>query len=242
MEDFGCQIKGVFKNLVDQLTYPEVRQRGSGVKQRRLTHYHPLSNQSCITRVSPSDGEIKASETFDDAVTDKDSASLSRDTKYVDQVGDALPSRTLFSVTSSRSCSLDCLCVCHKIKFARSPSFLNNTIGSLFIGYRIRPWCTQACNDPQCRAGNACFTYIYAFPPWLIKRALFASITYTYSSGPELVLRIMRVRSLRAPAFSWVYDCFGESNPCQSVLKGLMDNAEASVLDVTNDGRTLLHV
>ena len=148
--------------------------------------------------------------------------------------------RVLVSTGTSTSCSLDCRCTCHRSNRIGSPKLFNRVVGSLFVGYQSKPWFSLPCSYPSCRARSVRITYTYTFPQWLLKSTLYASMTFDCSNGPELILRVMRVRSNSDAIFMTIK--FDDSDIALANVQKLMNDKEASVLDVDSFGRTALHV
>ena len=133
------------------------------------------------------------------------------------------------------SCSTGCHCPCHSNNQIRSPKLLHTILGSFFLSYRAYPSLKQACGV-RCRAragGTAC---VYAFPPWLLERAI--SITYScaLAKGPELLLRVMRRRDFETINALLT----GRQSHALKEMKRMLDCGEASVLDIDTHGYTIL--
>ena len=137
---------------------------------------------------------------------------------------------------SQGPCDVDCPCSCHSYIQIESPRPLSNIFGSLFIAFRESAFSKQAHTSTQCQAHATKSTFFYAFPPWLLERAI--SITYSsiLAQGPELLLRVMRMRAhhqiVRRDPQSWAV----------VRVKGMLDTGQASVLDINSYGFTLLHM
>ena len=140
-------------------------------------------------------------------------------------------------------CEQDCSCTCHQGGRIRSPRYLSTILGSLLIGYTAQPGMTCICNSYDCRGRSTCITYTYAFPRWLLDRIIACSIAYDRSRGPELCVRLLRVRSGHEYIF-WVATMRTSDTDKTSIhhIKYLLTNGEASVLDVDPYGRTALQV
>ena len=150
----------------------------------------------------------------------------------------------LLSTGRSGACSLSCRCACHRRRSLRSPQCLRHVLGSLFVGYEVSPWFAVPCSDPICQVNKLRFSYTYAFPRWLLSRVVQVFITYNHASGPESILRIMRVRESGSGPFA-IYQAIERDSFYRTSLREIatmIENAEASVLDVTPQGWTLLHV
>lgn len=146
------------------------------------------------------------------------------------------PRNAVFKVVP-RSCGLRCQCLCHEQTPFRSPAWLSPFLGSLFVS----PNLLRACNSKACRAHMKRVAYTYAFPFWFLDRVLTASITTSTARGPELLIRLMRIRAPESAIFSWSisgslgYDAI-------KMVKNIFDDGAASVLDITPSGMTALHV
>jgi hypothetical protein len=141
-----------------------------------------------------------------------------------------------FDFTYTRiSCSF-CTCSCHKQSQWRSPRMLNGILGSVFVGYNSWPFklTIQRCDLPSCQSkGVSTFKIMYIFPLRFIQRTLMVKIR---SKGPELLLRIQRIRPRNAAIFVAL-----ENNNTE-VVRNLLTAGDASILDVNEDGQSLLHV
>ena len=165
------------------------------------------------------------------------------------QAADLFPSRneslsnTIRIKLARNSCDSACGCVCHQRSQFKSPRNLNALLGSLFVGYQASPWSSQTCSNSGCRQRSKKFTYVYAFPQWFLARVLVFDMAYSQSRGPELCLRVIRVRPNRTGIFRHL-----RSNPSLSKewtlrhVKRLLNGGEISVLDVDAEGFTILHV
>ena len=139
------------------------------------------------------------------------------------------------------SCDSACGCVCHRRSQFKSPRSLNALLGSLFVGYQSSPWSTQKCSNSDCRQRSKKFTYVYAFPQWFLARILVVDMAYSQSRGPELCLRVMRVRPRSTDGFRiMTLGLSGEDMVHQ--LKRLVNDGEISVVDVDTENFTILHV
>ena len=139
-------------------------------------------------------------------------------------------------------CGQDCDCACHRRGKLQSPSFLNAVLGSLFIGYSMNPWMIGKCDSTYCRGHSTYFTYTYAFPQWLLNQMVKLKIAYDQSRGPELCLRIVRVRSEKAVIWTLVTEALRDEIIAIHRLKTLFIDGEASILDVDPHGSSALTV
>lgn len=141
------------------------------------------------------------------------------------------------------SCDSACRCVCHRRSQFKSPRSVNALLGSLFVGYQASPWSTQTCSSSDCRQRSKKLTYVYAFPQWFLARILVVDMAYSQSRGPELCLRVMRVRSRDTGIFRSLLSNFSSDEEWMvHHVKRLLDDGDISELDVDQEGFTILHV
>lgn len=201
-----------------------------------------IKNEQDITSQSTSatatqEGPLSASDANDSSSTSL--IGLSRQSTLVD-IDRTEPHRKLGKARSwptklsQSTCSLDCSCACHRRNRLKSPDILNSFFGSLSVGYKLWPWASPSCDKKHCRSRSTSITY--AFPQWFMSRAISMTMAYSHSQGPELSLRMMRVRSGDADIFMAVFR--GASHHIGRLLK----DGEASVLDVDPAGNTALQV
>ena len=164
-----------------------------------------------------------------------------------DQAAALFPSRkqslsnTIPIKLARSSCDSACGCVCHRRSQFKSSRSLNALLGSLFVGYQASPWSTQTCSNSNCRQRSKKLTYVYAFPRWFLARILVVDMAYSQSKGPELCLRVMRVRPCHTGGFAIIGSNLSEDNKLRH-FKRLLNEGEISVLDVSAQGVTTLHV
>lgn len=137
----------------------------------------------------------------------------------------------------------DCSCTCHQGGRLRTPPYLSTILGSLLIGYTAQPSMTCTCESYDCQGRSTCITYTYAFPRWLLDRMVACRVAYDRSRGPELCVRLLRVRSGHEYIF-WVASIRTSDTDKTSIrhIEFLLTNGKASVHDVDPHGRTALHV
>ena len=139
-------------------------------------------------------------------------------------------------------CTPTCGCECHIQRWYRSPDCLDAFLGSIFMGYKASPVFAKNCTSIYCKRRSRRFIYTFAFPGWLLKRVLLIGMMYSQSKGPELCLRVMRVR----PFYSIIFSIFTSNTAAHDTefhqLRRALNDGEASVLDVNLAGRTILHV
>ncbi len=132
-------------------------------------------------------------------------------------------------------CNTGCRCPCHSDNQIRSPKLLHTILGSFFLSYRTYPPLKQACGV-RCRARAGEITCVYAFPRFLLARAISISYSCALAKGPELLLRVMRRRD-----FSIINALlYGRQFYAVKEMKRMLDCGEASVLDIDSYGYTIL--
>ena len=144
-----------------------------------------------------------------------------------------------FKITG-KSCNVNCRCSCHKKGSLKSPNFLKTILGSIMVGYNAIPGLAQRCNDPSCKGQSTNITYTYAFPEWFVSRVVHFNFKNEQLRGPELCLRVVRVRPNNANIFIAVED--DRQEVALEHTKRLLLAGKASVLDVDPDGESVLSV
>lgn len=130
------------------------------------------------------------------------------------------------------TCDARCSCVCHRRRGVQTPSFLQKSIGSLFVGYGGGLVQTPKCDEPRCSRPSQRSTQItYYFLMWCISYAIAATIR-----GPQVSLTALRVRHSEELAFLYAQEDDWDR------LSKLFDEGLASSFDVDQDGQSILHV
>ena len=129
-------------------------------------------------------------------------------------------------------------CSCHRRKRARTPSFLSHVFGSLFVGYVGIPGFFTKCNlrSSCCQEAAAKGSITYMFPLWLVALVIMTRIEHSQRKGPEMLLRCLRVIPISANSVQAIFQ--GQRN----TLATLIMTGKASILDVSDTGRSLLWV
>ncbi|KAL8647550.1 MAG: hypothetical protein Q9210_005490 [Variospora velana] len=135
-------------------------------------------------------------------------------------------------------CHSTCRCACHQPRRYASPGFLESIFGNLFLGYSGLPSAIRKCTVLGCRQDSPKLVKMtYRFPYWFWQRAVNIWFSYTYSTGPQLMLRLTCVRDNRSEWFE--YARMGDVEG----LKRLLVNKQAGPQDVDATwGMTALHV
>jgi hypothetical protein len=136
------------------------------------------------------------------------------------------------------ACKPWCSCICHTERSFRSPSFMEQLVGSLFVGYSGIPILRQKCNQHSCHLESQPLVYItYFFPIWFLARMISLMISTTPLAGPVVSLKTQRTVSGDAEIFL----CAKTGNI--NKIKYLFQNGLASPHDVSfSSGITALHV
>ncbi|KAK0514990.1 hypothetical protein JMJ35_002369 [Cladonia borealis] len=134
-------------------------------------------------------------------------------------------------------CDTSCHCPCHSINQIRSPKFLHAFLGSFFLRYRAYPSREKACGV-RCRARADGITCVYSFPPLLLERAISIFYSCSLAKGPELLLRVMRRREF----YTFAFLVSDDESYALKEMKRMLDCGEASVLDIDEDGWTILQL
>ena len=139
-------------------------------------------------------------------------------------------------------CEQACDCACHRRGQIRSPSWSNAVLGSLFFGYNIKSLMKGKCDSRACRDRSTFITYTYAFPQWLLNKMIRLKMAYDRSRGPELCLRVVRVRSEKDRIWHVATEPRWDEDVAIRRLKTYFIDGEASILDVDPHGLNHLTV
>ena len=143
------------------------------------------------------------------------------------------PYITAFEIARN-SCGSHCNCTCHRTFRYRIPGLLGAVFGTLLLGYQAPPWFSQGCRNGRCRRFSTRLHYM--FPKWFVKRSIALTIACSQPKGPELILRVLRPR----PTGSFIFIC--AQSGYYDELKCLLNNGEASVVDIDEQNQTALTV
>ena len=125
------------------------------------------------------------------------------------------------------SCSQNCSCICHVRRYSRTPRIFDNIIGSLFLGYSSIPVLTPNCDKSSCsRYSYSIVTVMFLFPRWLFYRLLLITITNSRRDGPEVYLKMVRIRSASSTIFA------NASSGNITSIQRLFQRGEASPFDI----------
>ena len=241
VEDFDYSVKESFQNVLEYQEQVSTIFTTSSQRRRRQLLPESTTQQDIETRIEECGEQPDLTESVANVVSHAMVASPgSRDPASSIPAADTRTTHFVISAMTPRSCNLDCACACHHTRHLRTPQFLNRLVGSLFIGYRMSPILQSPCIDLNCQTNTTRITYTYAFPHWFWKNILCTSISFDRARGPELNLRVMKMRPSFAPAFSTIIR--DESEVALANIKQLIEDKETSVLDVDEDSNSLLWV
>lgn len=136
-----------------------------------------------------------------------------------------IQSKTIGDLNSS-PCKRACSCACHSVYRVKTPTVLQNLVGSLLIRHNGLYGLNQACNEYSCRRSSyASIRISYRFPQWLLTRMVSSIITSIRLSGPQLSLVVPRVVSNKSDIFSYAFagDIDGIAKLLQSGLASACD-------------------
>lgn len=134
-------------------------------------------------------------------------------------------------------CRQYCPCICHSPSTVKTPSFIKQALGSLFMKFSGVPVLTPRCDNKACaKEKGSGVKFDYFFPSWLCARRIITQFTTSDLQAPELKIRIPRVRPNQAPVFN-LARC-GDTEG----LRTLFEKGLASPYDIDSEGHTALHV
>lgn len=135
-----------------------------------------------------------------------------------------------------KGCRARCRCKCHQPLTTQTPAALADIIGLVQISYSGKIF-GLLCDNASCSENSKFVAQIYySFPKWLLLNVLHVSATWTRGSGPELLIRTIRVRPFSAQIFTVV-----KQNNMQE-FRRLLSTGEASIHDVDPNHKSLIHV
>lgn len=134
-------------------------------------------------------------------------------------------------------CKSMCSCQCHRSSRLKTPDFMRQVTGQLLIGYSGISSLTAPCNERACaQRQKASVRVQYHFPVWSFIQRVLTLISYSAGArGPEKILRLSRIR----PGLHEVFIQVQSGNIRR--LEQLFRSGEASPLDASDTGWTLLH-
>ena len=105
-----------------------------------------------------------------------------------------VPRAVKFSTYYQEPSTYDCRCSCHRPHRFRSPQFLDQLLGSFFLGYVGLPMISVSCDTFECNHQPSPTLWIdYYFPGWFLDWRVHFLIRNRRGFGPEQSLRVTRV-------------------------------------------------
>lgn len=136
-----------------------------------------------------------------------------------------------------RTCADWCSCDCHRRSLLRSPPYLDQLIGSIFIGYTGFPILGTKCNESACRKQSMIARVTCYFPQWFLSRMLCLTFSNLVTDMPRMSLSLPRVLQGNSDIFRFAVRGNLEG------IKSLFEQGLASPYDVAfSTCRTALHV
>ncbi|KAK0620596.1 tryptophan synthase beta subunit-like PLP-dependent enzyme [Immersiella caudata] len=135
-------------------------------------------------------------------------------------------------------CATTCKCQCHKFTYKQSPGYATQVVGRLFLAYNTAPvFHRRPCDHPGCRNQSMRSAQLrYSFPTWLLRRALYMSLSCDSltGAGASLHLRVPRI----IPESHNVWAAIRDSDLAR--LQSLMSRKDAFPTDIDKHGVSLL--
>lgn len=152
-------------------------------------------------------------------------------------ISDLEPTFYIPATISQRVCSKFCICNCHKTTNLKTPTWMQDLVGALFVGYSAIPTLTS-CNEIMCNQNKRqLITISYYFPSWLVKRMIYFKYYWTPKDGGLISVKTPRV--VRGTSHQVMMSRLGSV----SELQKLFSSGLASPFDVTPvDGVSCLQV
>ena len=162
------------------------------------------------------------------------SSNMTRRKPVVAQAPESKQAVQLYTRKSTVRCRDWCSCSCHKKNVLRVKEI--STIGSFSLTYGGLPWLTAHCDEKSCRSKSVTSVAVtFQFPPWIWKRYLSSSFSYTPIRGPDVNFKLLRQVGWNSKL--WLYGVIGDVRGVQD----LYSSGAASPWDVNSLGGTLLH-
>lgn len=98
------------------------------------------------------------------------------------------------------ACASWCSCRCHFKRSLKSPKFLRDILGSLFLGYSGLPILAPPCNESSCRRRSSPAVDItYYFPFWFLSKVFSVNLSLISLGGTRVLLRVPRQVGWESP-------------------------------------------
>lgn len=140
--------------------------------------------------------------------------------------------------TVQNRCPPLCKCQCHKVQTSRSPDFLSGLIGRFMLSYNTVPiWGKPACTLRTCRRISKTPARLnYAFPSWMLKRAVHLSFSAANTASLGIQIDFPRIVPFESAAY-WTI-----SGKSLVKLQYMFSIGSASPMDIDEEGYSLLLV
>lgn len=105
------------------------------------------------------------------------------------------------AIHRQQPCRMFCMCRCHQKTTLATRAWMQQLVGTLFIGYNAFPSLSfVTCNERMCgQRQSQLINVSYYFPFWLLKRALFLRGHYSPTDGCMISVRTPRLVSPTSP-------------------------------------------
>lgn len=140
---------------------------------------------------------------------------------------------------SSQRCGALCACQCHVKYQARTPKWLQSTIGTLFYNSVTTPAISvRPCTFGGCKrlAPSASSKLTYYFPSWAIRTALSWSSCKDLTDGSRCMLEMPREVSPTSPCWTAI------KRGNIAGIRSLLSDRLMSPYDIDQNGWSVLHV
>lgn len=144
-----------------------------------------------------------------------------------------------FQTSIKPSCSQFCICRCHQVKKASSPTWMAGLLGLLFASYSGLPILRNTpCNETQCKQNQKSLLRVnYYFPSWLLNRMVIFRDQWSPYDGHIISVRTPRLISRHSEIFVMIQ--MGNLDG----IRNLFASGAASPFDTQeDDGRSVLMV
>lgn len=124
-----------------------------------------------------------------------------------------------------------CACICHRESIQKSPKWMQNIIGTLFLGYcgipTIGGYFSQKCTETICRRNESAIVDIqYYFPFWFLQRAIIFRSRNSPLYGNQISVKTPRVVG------TWTNIFIATQSANLEMVRSLLSQRIASPFDV----------
>ena len=141
---------------------------------------------------------------------------------------------SLLCTRTLKACTMFYPCKCHKERRLRTPSVMSEVLGAFTLKYKSSPLTFASCDSDNCQKSNTFrIAVAYTFPSWFLNLIISMEMR---DLAPEPVFRILR----RRPKDCSIFEALRQQEI--ETIRTMMIEGEASIRDVSEDGRSLLQV